>query len=809
MPDAAPAGPASLESGTMASLPARLRLTTSPLADPAAQVVGPNYRITVLTERLVRFEYSPTGRFEDRASQVVVNRDFPTPDFSITRSGDAVQIITSSFQLNYSGGIPTSSSLEVKAGGNYHGVWRPGEPPHSKFSEILGIPINLGGTARTLDCVDGSTPLEPGILSTVGPVELDDSVSLALTDEGWLAPREPGSMDTYLFCYGHDYPAAIRDYYRLTGPQPLLPRFALGNWWSRYHRYTQDEYEGLIEEFERRDLPFSVAVIDMDWHLVDIDPKYGHGWTGYTWNSDLFPDHVGFMTWLHEHGLKVSLNVHPADGIRAFEKAYPQVARAMGVDPTTELPVNFDIANPAFIAAYLDLVHHPMEDEGVDFWWLDWQQGANSKVPGLDPLWMLNHIHFLDSARTGRRPLTFSRYAGPGSHRYPVGFSGDTIISWESLDFQPYFTATASNIGYGWWSHDIGGHMFGYKDDELATRWVQLGVFSPINRLHSTQNTFNGKEPWRFNEIAERVQSEYLRFRHRLVPYLYTMNERAHRLGEPLVRPIYWTPGAPGEALRHPNEFWFGTELIVAAITAPADTRLKVATTRAWLPEGLWIDLFSGLVYDGGRTVSLHRRLDDYPVLVRAGGIVPLTGADSLRADRNPDSLEILVFGGADGEFVLYEDDDAAEPRAARTRITLDWAGGSVTVHPVEGDADVVPAAREIVVTLAGVAPVGAADRPCDYDAGHGRLTVRLGSVEASTGAVVRFDAPLALHDNQVATRVYAWLDRAEIEFTTKEQVWSLVSSGASTARTIAQLQELGLDPLLFDALAEIIQARA
>ena len=792
----------------MTSLPARLRLPTSPLAHPDSQVVGKNYRITVLTERLVRFEYSPTGTFEDRASQVVINREFPTPTFSLTRSGDAVQIITSSFQLNYDGTVPSSSSLEVKSGGNYHAVWRPGNPPHSKFSEILGIPINLGGTARTLDCVDGDTPLEPGILSTVGPVELDDSVSLALTADGWPAEREPGSLDTYLFCYGDDYQGAIRDFYHLAGPQPMLPRFALGNWWSRYHRYTQDEYQGLIEEFERRDLPFSVAVIDMDWHLVDIDPKYGHGWTGYTWNSHLFPDHVAFMRWLHERGLKVSLNVHPADGIRAFEKAYPAIAEAMGIDPTTELPVNFDIANPAFIAAYLDLVHHPLEDEGVDFWWLDWQQGANSAVPGLDPLWMLNHIHFLDSARTGRRPLTFSRYAGPGSHRYPVGFSGDTIISWNSLDFQPYFTATASNIGYGWWSHDIGGHMFGYKDDELATRWVQLGAFSPINRLHSTQNTFNGKEPWRFNEIAERIQGEYLRFRHRLVPYLYTMNERAHSQGEPLVRPIYWTRGTPVSALRHRNEFWFGTELIVASITQPADARLKVATTQAWLPEGLWVDLFTGLAYDGGRTVSLHRRLDDYPVFLKAGGIVPLTGADHLRADRNPESLEILVAGGADGDFTLYEDDDAAQPRAARTRITLDWVGGTVTVHPLEGDAEVVPAARDLVVTLLGVAPASA-DRPTEYDPERGRLSVRLGRVDAATGAAVHFDTPLAVHDNQVATRVFAWLDRAEIDFETKEAIWNLVRAGAPAARTIADLQELGLDPLLFSAIAEIIQAMA
>ena len=138
--------------------------------------------------------------------------------------------------------------------------------------------------------------------------------------------------------------------------------------------------------------------------------------------------------------------------------------------------MNFDIADPDFLLAYLEEIHHPLEAEGVDFWWLDWQQGSHTAMPGLNPLWMLNHYHFLDSGRDGKRPITFSRYAGPGSHRYPVGFSGDTVTSWASLDFQPYFTATAANLGYGWWSHDIGGHMFGVRDDELVTRWFQLGV---------------------------------------------------------------------------------------------------------------------------------------------------------------------------------------------------------------------------------------------------------------------------------------------------------------------------------------------
>ena len=347
----------------------------------------------------------------------------------------------------------------------------------------------LGSVAskNVIDEVDGARDLEDGLASLFGYATLDDSTTLALAD-GWVAPRIEGNLDLYYFGYGRDAAGAVRDFYRLSGPQPLLPRWALGNWWSRYYAYTAEEYQALIERFEAEDLPFSVAVLDMDWHQVAIDPKFGSGWTGYSWNTDLFPDPPAFLAWLHAHGLKVSLNVHPADGVRAFEDRYSRLAERLGIDPASGQPVNFDIADPDFLLAYLEEIHHPLEAEGVDFWWLDWQQGSHTAMPGLDPLWMLNHYHFLDSGRDGKRPITFSRYAGPGSHRYPVGFSGDTVTSWASLDFQPYFTATAANLGYGWWSHDIGGHMFGVRDDELVTRWFQLGVFSPINRLHSTKD---------------------------------------------------------------------------------------------------------------------------------------------------------------------------------------------------------------------------------------------------------------------------------------------------------------------------------
>lgn len=212
---------------------------------------------------------------------------------------------------------------------------------------------------------------------------------------------------------------------------------------------------------------------------------------------------------------------------------------------------------------------------------------------------MLNHFHFVDNTLGGRRPLIFSRYAGPGSHRYPVGFSGDTHITWATLDFQPEFTATASNIGYGWWSHDIGGHYHGSHDEELTTRWVQLGVFSPIMRLHSSEKPFLRKEPWLFGVEPRSVISFFLRLRHRLLPYLYTMNVRSARDAEPIVQPMYWSHTEKQDAYSVRNQYFFGSELVVVPITAPSDVQTRLGRVKAWIPPYRHIDIFSGVVYDG------------------------------------------------------------------------------------------------------------------------------------------------------------------------------------------------------------------
>ena len=788
------------------------RIKTEGHAEDAAIIQGEKYRFTVLTEEMIRLEYCEDGQFEDRATQCVIDRKFKVPEYQVIENEESLEIITDKIHLVYNKQKFTDYSLSVQVRGNisvYHSIWHFGEEA-----------TDLRGTARTLDEADGAIELEHGIISRFGYGILDDSRSLVITEDGWVEPRKEDCIDIYFLGYGHEYEHCLKDYYHLTGKTPLLPRYALGNWWSRFYRYNDQEYKALMTRFEKEEIPFSVSVIDMDWHLVDIDPKYGSGWTGYTWNKELFPDPKEFMTWLHDHGLKVTLNVNPAGGVQAHEEKYKEMAEAMGRDWEKEEPVNFDVTDQKFLKAYFEYLHHPNEEEGVDFWWLDWQQGGLSKIPGLDPLWMLNHYHYLDSGRRGKRRLTFSRYAGMGSHRYPVGFSGDTIISWESLAFQPYFTANASNVGYGWWSHDIGGHMKGYRDEELSTRWIQFGVFSPIMRLHSSNSAFTGKEPWNYNAVSENIMKRYLKLRHEMIPYLYTMNYHASHDGQPLIRPMYYLEPEQPEAYEVPNEYYFGTELVVCPITEPTDKAAGTACVKAWIPEGKWYDIFSGLKYDGGRMLELYRSLEDIPVLAKEGAIIPLTDlTEYTNSVENPKELAVKIVPGKKNAFILMEDtgDTCEDKEENWAQTKLEWINeNEFIIHPANGNLDVIPKRRTWKMEFYGIADVDnlevtvggkAIETERIYDEKRHICQVNIPETEVTEQITISFSKGYLLRENNKPAEIFALLYQAKIEYEVKEKIYAYMKEGKTSSEVLGIIQAMHLPDSVYGMLSEVLLA--
>ncbi|MCI2046650.1 MAG: DUF5110 domain-containing protein [Faecalibacterium sp.] len=754
------------------------QIKRSPQCEPANIYLRPGFRVTLLTPRLFRIEIQKDGRFCDSATQLALNRNFSPVEAETQESDYELKICTDALTITCQKKIlETGSAVDALSV-----LLR--QLPQKPTWHFGDTPENLKGTARTLDEANGAVPLENGLMARCGYSVVDDSASLILTDE-FVKQRETAETDLYFFGYGTDYAACLKDFYRLSGETPMIPKFALGNWWSRYHKYTEKSYRELIENFQKEKIPLTVAVIDMDWHLTEVDPKYGTGWTGYTWNRYLFPNPPAFLDWLHQQGLHVTLNIHPADGIRAYEEMYPEMAQAMGIDPQSGKAIPCDMADPRFIAEYFRVVLHPYEKQGVDFWWIDWQQGTKTRIPHLDPLWVLNHYHYLDSMRSGKRGMIFSRYAGLGSHRYPIGFSGDSYATWASLQFQPYFTANASNAGYGWWSHDICGHMHGTRDTELMMRWIQFGVFSPIMRLHSSANPFFIKEPWKLPEQCRTIMGRFMRLRHRMIPYLYTMSFQAHADGMPLVRPMYYLHPEEEQAYACPNEFYFGDSLLVAPITTPRDAKTHLSCLAVWLPKGKWTDLFSGKVYEGGTTREMFRTLDTIPVLLKEGGIFPLTadnGGDNSLA--NPEKLDVYVAPGKDGAFTLYEDDGesfyADGEHAAFTAIRYTEQGASLKICPVQGDSSQIPEKRSWTIHFIGCEKP---EKICATIGGQVVVCRAAGDAEKNEWTAQVQDVPTAsclcvscgvLHTAQadVLREAFQMLENADEDYDCKERAW-------------------------------------
>ena len=680
-------------------------IADNPKADAKAVVTSGNARFTVLTPQLIRMEWSADGQFEDRATLTFVNRETPVPEFKVRESKSKLTITTPALTLTYlkNGKFSDKNLKAVFTLNGKEVVWTPG----------MENPQNLLGTTRTLDGADGSKlkePMEQGILSRAGWSLIDDSQRHVLTPDGseweeWVEARPEGDrQDLYLFAYGHDYKQALADYALVAGRAPMPPKYTLGYWWSRYWQYSDNEFVDLVNKLKSMDVPIDVLIVDMDWHETwglrkSNSPKdeYGQriGWTGYTWQKELFPSPANFLKWTENEELKVALNLHPASGIQPYEAVYDDFTKEYGWSEKGK-SVPFKIDERKWADAYFKTVLEPMERNGVDFWWLDWQQWKESKyTPGLSNTFWLNHTFFNHAERQnpGLRPFIYHRWGGLGSHRYPLAFSGDTYATWPMLAYLPYFTATASNVNYGWWGHDIGGHMFHKTqkatDPELYTRWLQYGVFTPIFKTHSTKDPRIERCIWCFPDHMF-LMRDAIRLRYTLAPYIYNAARENYDTGVGMCRPMYYDYPESDKAYETPEQFMFGNDILATTITQPVDSITGLAPRTIWFPEGTWFDCATGSMYEGGRTEELHYTLAENPHYAKAGSIIPMNPATVKNLQQPCDTLVLTFIPGGDGQLRHYEDDGMSQQyktNYAVTTVSKKQEGNTVRVRisPREG----------------------------------------------------------------------------------------------------------------------------
>ncbi len=653
-------------------------------------IKGEHYRISVLTERLLRLEYSPTGVFYDNKTQLVSFRNFEKPQFEVQEDERYLVIKTKYFSLSYNkeknfdgGKVIPSSNLHV----DLVGTDRSWYYKHPEVRNFKGLCVGLDGS-------ETDAKLRNGLYSLDGFVSLDDSDNYIFDEQDKLVKRSEKGIDIYLFMYGNDFSLALKDYFQLTGYPPMIPRYALGNWWCRDLEYTTDEIMDVVSHFEKLDIPISVFLLDKDWHIRrSSDNKLLD--TGYTFNPELIPEPEKLLKDLHEKNIHVGLHYDPINGIFPHELHYPEIAKYFGI--TDNKIIAFDPLNPVLLDAVFKFLLKPLREMGVDFFWNDFKKTDT----GLDNLWFLNHYLLRgDPKDLSIRDMILARSTPLNPHLQAITYTGKTMVGWETLRKIPMYNQNAANAGVSWISHDVAGNYGGTEEEELYIRSIELATYSPILRFHAPRGRYYRREPWRWNARTLEVVDDYLKHRHRLIPYIYSNAYLYHHDGVPLIKPLYYDNPWVYDDANFKNEYYFG-ELLVAPILQKKEILINRTVQKFYLPEGVWYDFKTGKKFPGKKEHVSFFRDEDYPVFAKRGAIIPLDNSNKKNFTGNPDALEIHVFPGENNVFQLYEDDGLSDmyksDKFLITQIDYNYLPSNYTIiiRNVAGMRGIVPDYRD------------------------------------------------------------------------------------------------------------------
>ena len=503
-----------------------------PARAESSEVIVGNMRIQALSEDLIRIEQRGPKGFEDRNTFTVVNRDWPGETINMQVQEDHTILTTSKCRIVLPKDCRSLEGILVQLKDGKHQYRFTGMPP----ADFFPGPVSddqiwiLRDSPRLVPPEWGATP---------PPEEFNDRPA-----SGWDTMND--AEDVYVFILERgQHDRFRRDVLKLTGPTPMPPLFAFGLWDSRYHPYSEKTALHTIDTYRKKQIPLDMFVVDTDWRR-----GASHG---YAINDSLFPDMKRFIARAHEKHVRLMYNDHPEGQTRT------------ALDPSE------------FRYRWNGLTS--LLEQGIDVWWYDrnWKTGLHEPMPGISKeVWgMRLYRDITQQYRPERRPLIMSNVDGidngkwnapshPAAHRFPVWWTGDQQSRWEYLE-----KGIANGVNSGihrlmpYVNEDLGGHTGGNPEPDQYVRWIQYGVFSPVTRLHCTRGLT--RYPWDYGEEAERIASEYIRLRYRLLPTLYAAARRAYEDGTPIIRrcDLEW----PDDSLaRGDLQFLFGEDLLIAPI---------------------------------------------------------------------------------------------------------------------------------------------------------------------------------------------------------------------------------------------------
>ncbi len=655
-------------------------------------------KVQVCTDSIIHILYSPASSFHEHPNYVVIKTAWATPSWTMEETTDDVTISTARLKVNVAriDGAITYRELDGKPLVQEASRWLTpvlvnGEDTYhaESFVNIYGSHEGFYGLGQhqsgvwnyrgeSVDISHDNTNISvPLLVSNKGygiywNNESRSRFNNRFANYLYISSEVADAVDYYFF-YGPELDKIVAAYRELTGQVPMFGKWAYGFWQCKNRYKSQDEILGIARKY--RDLHIPADNIVQDWFWWNRKGEF-------VFNKN-YPDPKGMVDQLHAANFHLMISIWPffepgSANYDYMDKHGWFVDKFKFAKPPyhSDGMAVYDATNPEARKFYWEQVNKALFSIGLDAWWMD---TTEPETEGQEENILLGHklaagsgdrfvndYPLLDtaavyegqrSASDKKRVYILSRSAFAGSQRNSVtAWSGDINSDWFSFRRQIPAGLNFALSGIPYWTTDIGGFVFGSPTDpafrELFVRWFQWGTFNPILRVHGTRNP-DENELWSYGPDAQKILVNFDRLRYRLLPYTYSLAWKTTSEAYTPMRPLVMDFRTDARAADIDDQFMYGPAFLVNPVTEPGAT-----SRRLYLPEAKWYDFWSGTAVNGSKMIDAPAPIDHLPLYVRAGSIVPM-GPDLEWSTQKPaDPIELRIYRGADGDFVLYEDEN-------------------------------------------------------------------------------------------------------------------------------------------------------
>jgi alpha-D-xyloside xylohydrolase len=726
-------------------------------------------RFQVCNASMVRVLYSPQRDFPAVAEYVVIKTDWPKTNFDVSENEKEITLTTAKLKVVVSkkdssivfydaGGKKLAAEndrsmtpVEVNGEKTYHlerftNMWDTQEAFYGLGQHQAGV-FNWRG--ESVDIVQDNTNISiPLLLSGNGYGVFWNNPSRSRFNNRFVhalyISSEVAEQMDYYFIYGPDFDKIIAAYRDLTGAAPLFGKWAYGYWQCKNRYASQDELLSIAKRYRSEHIPLDNIVQDWFWWNTMGEP---------VWNKN-YPDPKGMVDELHRENVHLMVSVWPY--FRPGSAVYDDMAaKGLFIDKTKVGAFHpagmalYDAFNPDARKYYWDLIDGALFKIGVDAWWLDTTEpetegreesvllrnkvrmdgkpASGARYANLFPLMTTAAVyHGQRAASDQKRVFILSRSAFAGAQRHAAAvWSGDVNPNWETFRRQLPAGLNYSLAGNPYWTTDIGGFTAANPDDaayrELYARWFEFAAFCPIFRAHGTRST-NQNEIWSYGPEIQKILALYDQLRYRLMPYIYSVAWKTTNEGYTPMRALVMDFRDDPRTWNIGDQFLFGPSLLVNPVSEPGAT-----TRHLYLPKGKWYSFWTGESIEGGRSIDAPAPLDQMPLFVRAGSIIPMDPNIEYAEQPSTGAMELRVYAGGDADFTLYQDDGSTYKyeKGERATIAIHWdnAKGKLTIGDRVGQYPGMPTKQLIRVVY--------------VDRNHGVATAES---SASSGEVISYD---------------------------------------------------------------------